>query len=82
MHRNGITTSILKACERQLLFASKISVTLTSITSTEKKRTTKDMSTIWQVCDFHCGAVFWVMELSNVISGYQELEEQLLPSSE
>jgi len=35
------------------------------------------MSTIWQVCGFHCGVVFWVMELCNVISGYQELEEHI-----
>lgn len=30
------------------------------------------MSTIRKVCNFHCGAVFWVMELCNVISGCQE----------
>jgi len=72
VQRKGIITSILKASKRQLLFASTISVTLTSITSTKKKRTTKSMSTIRQVCGFRCGAVFWVKELCNVISGYQE----------
>lgn len=73
MQRKGIISSILKACERQLLLASTISVTLTTITSTKKKGTTKDMSTI----QLHGGAVFWVMELCNVISGYQELEEHI-----
>jgi hypothetical protein len=83
VQRKGIIASIMKAYERQLLFASTISVTLSSVTSTKKTRTTKDMSTMWQVCGFRCGAVFWIMELCDVISGYQELEEYiLLPSSE
>lgn len=77
MQRKGIKSSILKACDRQLLFASTISVTLTSVTSTKRKRTTKDMSTIQQLCGFHGGAVFWVMKLHNVIRGYQELEEHI-----
>jgi hypothetical protein len=56
-----------------IVISMYISVTLTTITSTKKKRTTKDTSTI----QFHGGAVFWVMELCNVTSGYQELEEHI-----
>jgi hypothetical protein len=73
VQRKGIISSILKACERGLLSASTISVTLTTVTSTKAKRTTKDTSNI----QLHGGAVFWVMELCNVISGYQELEEHI-----
>jgi hypothetical protein len=66
VQRKGIISSILQACERQtdrhLLFASLISVMLTSATSTEKTGTTRDING-W------CGVY--------VTTDYQELEEHI-----